>query len=209
MIRRPPRSTLFPYTTLFRNLGGFFREHGHGLLGREAFANLELGELEDAVGLLAVERGEQGLHAGVAAELQAPGLELEVELFLLLAGLELGLLHELQRIDALPRDLEVGPGLADLLHLRVLEAFALLAHVLGEFRPAELDLLHGVGNLRLVAELLFVEPVDDLGAAGLIVEPETLWRGLLFQSLDKAFAVLRPRRVVEPQFVADAVKGVP
>src|SRR3989442_11177601 len=32
MIRRPPRSTLFPYTTLFRSLGaqfatGFFRRH--------------------------------------------------------------------------------------------------------------------------------------------------------------------------------------
>src|SRR5258708_13480821 len=30
MIRRPPRSTLFPYTTLFRSLG----EHGHGVGGR-------------------------------------------------------------------------------------------------------------------------------------------------------------------------------
>src|SRR5258708_19864937 len=29
MIRRPPRSTLFPYTTLFRSLG-----EGHPLLGR-------------------------------------------------------------------------------------------------------------------------------------------------------------------------------
>src|SRR5258707_11998891 len=28
MIRRPPRSTLFPYTTLFRSLGELF---GHGL----------------------------------------------------------------------------------------------------------------------------------------------------------------------------------
>src|SRR3712207_7011624 len=33
MIRRPPRSTLFPYTTLFRSdgarrAGGFVREHG-------------------------------------------------------------------------------------------------------------------------------------------------------------------------------------
>src|SRR2546429_5806451 len=29
MIRRPPRSTLFPYTTLFRsNLGNLFREQG-------------------------------------------------------------------------------------------------------------------------------------------------------------------------------------
>src|SRR2546427_5249292 len=27
MIRRPPRSTLFPYTTLFRSRGG---RHGHG-----------------------------------------------------------------------------------------------------------------------------------------------------------------------------------
>src|SRR3712207_6924518 len=29
MIRRPPRSTLFPYTTLFRSLGGF-QEESHG-----------------------------------------------------------------------------------------------------------------------------------------------------------------------------------
>src|SRR2546422_9828729 len=27
MIRRPPRSTLFPYTTLFRSLSFFFRRH--------------------------------------------------------------------------------------------------------------------------------------------------------------------------------------
>src|SRR5690348_17404455 len=27
MIRRPPRSTLFPYTTLFRSLGGDARRH--------------------------------------------------------------------------------------------------------------------------------------------------------------------------------------
>src|SRR5256714_14075078 len=31
MIRRPPRSTLFPYTTLFRS--GVTREHGHPLVG--------------------------------------------------------------------------------------------------------------------------------------------------------------------------------
>src|SRR3712207_7040038 len=35
MIRRPPRSTLFPYTTLFRSLGGnlllkYLGEHGAG-----------------------------------------------------------------------------------------------------------------------------------------------------------------------------------
>src|SRR2546429_3513238 len=37
MIRRPPRSTLFPYTTLFRSLQGLSRRlqgHGHERLGR-------------------------------------------------------------------------------------------------------------------------------------------------------------------------------
>src|SRR2546426_7777744 len=36
MIRRPPRSTLFPYTTLFRSLAALFRhlvEERHQLLG--------------------------------------------------------------------------------------------------------------------------------------------------------------------------------
>src|SRR2546422_5832284 len=27
MIRRPPRSTLFPYTTLFRSIGAFYNPH--------------------------------------------------------------------------------------------------------------------------------------------------------------------------------------
>src|SRR3989454_11035089 len=31
MIRRPPRSTLFPYTTLFRSSGGRGRPHDRGL----------------------------------------------------------------------------------------------------------------------------------------------------------------------------------
>src|SRR3712207_8887734 len=34
MIRRPPRSTLFPYTTLFRSLGEVAREVGAGAAGR-------------------------------------------------------------------------------------------------------------------------------------------------------------------------------
>src|SRR3989442_8906721 len=33
MIRRPPRSTLFPYTTLFRSLVGSARGAGNGLVG--------------------------------------------------------------------------------------------------------------------------------------------------------------------------------
>src|SRR5256885_11780798 len=32
MIRRPPRSTLFPYTTLFRSIGGPGFEAGNGFL---------------------------------------------------------------------------------------------------------------------------------------------------------------------------------
>src|SRR3712207_7174867 len=42
MIRRPPRSTLFPYTTLFRSLG-------HGLAGSNLDADLELRD-DHAVG---------------------------------------------------------------------------------------------------------------------------------------------------------------
>src|SRR5947207_13551391 len=38
MIRRPPRSTLFPYTTLFRSAGGFSGEIGQ-LSGRRALAD--------------------------------------------------------------------------------------------------------------------------------------------------------------------------
>src|SRR3712207_7119107 len=34
MIRRPPRSTLFPYTTLFRSLAGLVRERRDGALDR-------------------------------------------------------------------------------------------------------------------------------------------------------------------------------
>src|SRR2546430_11975377 len=40
MIRRPPRSTLFPYTTLFRSVHRLHRVHGGGL-GRAALPALE------------------------------------------------------------------------------------------------------------------------------------------------------------------------
>src|SRR2546422_6070292 len=36
MIRRPPRSTLFPYTTLFRSVRGERAEHGNGANSRAA-----------------------------------------------------------------------------------------------------------------------------------------------------------------------------
>src|SRR5256885_6259816 len=41
MIRRPPRSTLFPYTTLFRSAGNFrIRRIGHALDHESALARL-------------------------------------------------------------------------------------------------------------------------------------------------------------------------
>src|SRR5688572_30869572 len=38
MIRRPPRSTLFPYTTLFRSLWQLLSRRGRGALARQAAA---------------------------------------------------------------------------------------------------------------------------------------------------------------------------
>src|SRR2546430_4277947 len=48
MIRRPPRSTLFPYTTLFRSLG---REYG---LDSERTKSLEFGSLLHDIGKIGV-----------------------------------------------------------------------------------------------------------------------------------------------------------
>src|SRR2546426_8284253 len=63
MIRRPPRSTLFPYTTLFRSVGGRFEFSG--LLdvnqsvekARIVGAALETGEIRDIV--LVVDRAAE------------------------------------------------------------------------------------------------------------------------------------------------------
>src|SRR2546429_5998902 len=71
MIRRPPRSTLFPYTTLFRSALARARraDHGHGLAGRNGEAHvLENGPLgvigkvhmlEAQLGRCAVGRSEE------------------------------------------------------------------------------------------------------------------------------------------------------
>src|SRR2546430_3449616 len=40
MIRRPPRSTLFPYTTLFRSRGGFYAAQDAEVDGREGVSYL-------------------------------------------------------------------------------------------------------------------------------------------------------------------------
>src|SRR3712207_7567322 len=49
MIRRPPRSTLFPYTTLFRSTGALLAQvHGHRLVG--VGADDQALEVEDDLG---------------------------------------------------------------------------------------------------------------------------------------------------------------
>src|SRR3712207_8128310 len=61
MIRRPPRSTLFPYTTLFRSVHELGGDLVLGLLGRD------LG-LEDAAQLLGVGAVDAHLQAALRSE---------------------------------------------------------------------------------------------------------------------------------------------
>src|SRR3712207_7863715 len=56
MIRRPPRSTLFPYTTLFRSHGRRPKEMGRERVAREAVAV----DQEHAPPLLSEQDGEAG-----------------------------------------------------------------------------------------------------------------------------------------------------
>src|SRR2546422_4656459 len=56
MIRRPPRSTLFPYTTLFRSAGAL-EYLAHHILGQTRL----LTELRGALPRLAVQRHEGGV----------------------------------------------------------------------------------------------------------------------------------------------------
>src|SRR5256885_7192935 len=58
MIRRPPRSTLFPYTTLFRSLVAVERDSIDGIRGRPAPDRLVRGEahLSDSLGRRLVEQ---------------------------------------------------------------------------------------------------------------------------------------------------------
>src|SRR3712207_6980090 len=44
MIRRPPRSTLFPYTTLFRSCGALFSRDIHNTIIRAAGRRVSVGE---------------------------------------------------------------------------------------------------------------------------------------------------------------------
>src|SRR2546426_1691819 len=63
MIRRPPRSTLFPYTTLFRSPHGFL-DAVLGAVQRDDGGDLD--RLEDAVIEVALDLLEGSDHLGVA-----------------------------------------------------------------------------------------------------------------------------------------------
>src|SRR5688572_31563714 len=56
MIRRPPRSTLFPYTTLFRSV----RQHGHVRLHPAMHVALDAERLD--LGLIEFLGGDHALH---------------------------------------------------------------------------------------------------------------------------------------------------
>src|SRR2546429_1710590 len=57
MIRRPPRSTLFPYTTLFRSLRDIFRQLGSSALKQE------LVDLKDALEQRGLKLGARKVYA--------------------------------------------------------------------------------------------------------------------------------------------------
>src|SRR3989449_11668667 len=65
MIRRPPRSTLFPYTTLFRSLQGHAAHERHDEEG-DPVAGVEIVHADDVGG------GERGAERGLAAEALVP-----------------------------------------------------------------------------------------------------------------------------------------
>src|SRR2546427_4160658 len=64
MIRRPPRSTLFPYTTLFRSRGKAVLQHAGNLVVRQAVRRLDMDMVLDAAGLLlgAYRQQAVGIH---------------------------------------------------------------------------------------------------------------------------------------------------
>src|SRR3712207_9578163 len=86
MIRRPPRSTLFPYTTLFRSLGSGGGAWGDRRPGSEweVCGRIVPGDLQDPDDLMPTERfgvGADGLtvRSGVDAEGAMPSIGVRSE----------------------------------------------------------------------------------------------------------------------------------
>src|SRR3712207_8723083 len=69
MIRRPPRSTLFPYTTLFRSLVGL-EERGDLVLVAVEVAGLEADDERDGHALVGRGRRDVGRRSGRVVGLQ-------------------------------------------------------------------------------------------------------------------------------------------
>src|SRR2546430_3288667 len=60
MIRRPPRSTLFPYTTLFRSLTGVLKSRAIGLLGPNGAGKSTL--INTLLGFHSASKGSENLR---------------------------------------------------------------------------------------------------------------------------------------------------
>src|SRR6266508_1543956 len=68
MIRRPPRSTLFPYTTLFRSPAGIARGDLHVVVARHRLDRLRLDERDLAAGARPVRVRARGAEVAVSLE---------------------------------------------------------------------------------------------------------------------------------------------
>src|SRR3712207_7468001 len=68
MIRRPPRSTLFPYTTLFRSVAGRYKEAVFERVLADLSRGATLHRERDGRGLAHVVRGSKELDAGQAPQ---------------------------------------------------------------------------------------------------------------------------------------------
>src|SRR3989449_9892441 len=69
MIRRPPRSTLFPYTTLFRSWRRFFLRRPFGLPTSQGRGGLGCMDSTLALGAFRIARGAGGERVGVNGNL--------------------------------------------------------------------------------------------------------------------------------------------
>src|SRR5256885_9528108 len=86
MIRRPPRSTLFPYTTLFRSLtqilavlvtAGYSFVVTFLLLKLLSFMGLRVTDREEALGLDIAAHGEEGYRIVPREEMPEPDVPLQ------------------------------------------------------------------------------------------------------------------------------------
>src|SRR3712207_1484760 len=73
MIRRPPRSTLFPYTTLFRSVLGWAADEA--LLARAGARVVRLGGCCGLAGNWGVERGHHDVSVAIAGQQLLPAVD--------------------------------------------------------------------------------------------------------------------------------------